>query len=70
MDNVNKIFEELKNLMGKSDAESAARRDEIALWIKENGDKPEVQKAYNEFMNTGLKSIEDDVDGLAAFVLV
>lgn len=61
MGNVNNIFEELKNLMGKSDAESAAQRDEIALWIKGNGDKPEVQKAYNEFMNTGLKSIEDDV---------
>lgn len=62
MDEVTKKFEELKSLMGKTDAISEARRDEIALWIKANGDKPAVKEAYNLFMNNGLQQVEASVE--------
>lgn len=58
------IFDELKALMGKTDAASIARRDEIALWIKANADKPSMKEAYNDFMNTGLRQVERDVEAI------
>ena len=62
MDEVTKKFEELKGLMGKTDAASEARRDELALWIKANGDKSAVRDAYNQFISNGLQQIEADVE--------
>lgn len=64
MEEVNRIFEELKSLMGKADAASEARRKEIALWIKANGDKAEVKEAYNQFMTSGLRQVEVDVKAI------
>ena len=58
------IFDELKALMGKTDAESEARRDDIALWIKANVNKLSVKEAYNDFMNTGLRQVERDVEAI------
>lgn len=62
MEEVAKQFEELKSLMGKTDVASETRRDEIALWIKANGDKPAVREAYDLFMNKGLQQIEASVE--------
>lgn len=64
MEEVNRIFDELKGIMGKVDAASEARRKEIALWIKANGDKPEVKEAYDHFMTSGLQQVELDVKAI------
>lgn len=64
MNEVNKIFDELKSLMGKTDAVSEARRDEISLWIKANAAKPEVKEAYDNFMSSGLRQVEKDVEAI------
>lgn len=64
MNEVNKIFDELKSLMGKTDAVSEARRDEISLWVKANAAKPEVKEAYNNFMSSGLRQVERDVEAI------
>lgn len=61
MDETKKIFDELKALMGKTDAESAARRDELALWVNAHKDDPGVRDAYSGFMAEGLAGIEADV---------
>lgn len=62
MEKVNEIFEELKSLMGKTDAISENRREEIGLWIRANKDKKEVVDAYHKFMTEGLAEIETDVN--------
>lgn len=64
MNDVNKIFDELKSLMGKTDAASEARRDKIALWIKANAANPEIKKAYDNFMQSGLQQVEKDVEAI------
>lgn len=61
MENIGNAFEELKALMGKADAQSAARRDELALWINAHKDEPGVREAYAAFMSEGLAGIEADV---------
>ena len=57
------LLKELKCLMGKTDNESEARRDEIALWIKEHR-TPEIESAFNQFMAEGLGEVETCVDDL------
>lgn len=61
MENIGNAFDELKALMGKTDAESAARRDELALWVNAHKDDPGVRDAYSGFMAEGLAGIEADV---------
>ncbi len=50
--------------MGKTDAASAARRDELAAWINAHKDEPYVREAYAAFMAEGLAGIEADVKRL------
>lgn len=64
MENINSIFNELKNLMGKTDKASEERRDEISLWLKENSANEEVKEAYNRFMTEGLAEVKSGVDKL------
>lgn len=64
MENINSIFNELKSLMGKTDKASGERRDEISLWLKENGANEEVKEAYNRFMTEGLAEVKSGVDKL------
>lgn len=64
MEKAQKLLAELKPLMSKFDKESEARRDEIAAWFNENKDMPGVAEAFNDFMDSGLAEIKNDVDRL------
>ena len=57
------LIDELKDLMPRTDAASARRRDEICSWIKEHR-TPEVTELFNDFMDDGLAAIETEVDTL------
>lgn len=61
MENVNVRLAELRGLMGKKDAVSEARRDEITKWLSDNK-TPEVQKAFHDFMSEGIGCIETEID--------
>ena len=56
-------MKELKGLMARDDEQSAARREEIALWLKEHR-SPEVEAAYQAFMEDGLTEIETEIDDI------
>ena len=60
MEKVDKLLAELKELMGKEDEKSEVRRMEIAQWVKERR-CPEVEAAWNKFMDEGLAAIETSV---------
>lgn len=64
MEDTRIVFDELKALMGKTDAASAARRDELAAWINAHKDESDVREAYAAFMAEGLAGIEADVKRL------
>ena len=63
MKEVEKMLNELKNLMGKEDVQSAARRDEIASWMREHR-SPEIEQAWSEFMEDGLTEIATEIDDI------
>ena len=49
--------------MKKDDEKSAARRDEIAAWLKSHR-TPEVEEAFKEFMEDGLSEIATEVQDI------
>lgn len=63
MEDIGKLLAELKGLMGKEDEKSEARRNEIALWVREHRN-PEVEAAWNRFMDEGLSEIGRAVENI------
>lgn len=63
MEDIGKLLAELKGLMGKEDEKSEARRNEIALWVREHR-SPEVEAAWNRFMDKGLSEIGRAVENI------
>lgn len=63
MEDIEKLLAELKGLMGKEDEKSEARRNEIALWVREHR-SPEVEAAWNRFMDKGLSEIGRAVENI------
>ena len=63
MEDIGKLLAELKGLMGKEDEKSEARRNEIALWVREHR-SPEVEAAWNRFMDEGLSEIGRAVENI------
>lgn len=63
MEDIEKLLAELKGLMGKEDEKSEARRNEIALWVREHR-SPEVEAAWNRFMDEGLSEIGRAVENI------
>lgn len=63
MKEMDKLLAELKGLMGKEDEKSEARRMEIAQWVKEHR-CPEVETAWNQFMDDGLAEIETSMGNI------
>ncbi len=49
--------------MDKSDAQSEARRNEIADWLKEHR-TPETEEAFRQFMERGLARIKAEAENL------
>lgn len=63
MEDIGKLLAELKGLMGKEDEKSEARRNEIALWVREHRN-PEVEAAWDRFMDEGLSEIGRAVENI------
>lgn len=63
MKEIDKMLQELKGLMGREDAASEARRNEIARWVKEHR-SPEIEEAWYGFIDEGLAEIEISVDNI------
>lgn len=63
MDKARLLIQELGTLMGKTDANSDKRRDEIALWFKDNS-TPENDALIDEFINKGVGQIADDLESI------
>lgn len=63
MEDIGKLLAELKGLMGKEDEKSEARRNEIALWVREHR-SPEVEAAWDRFMAEGLSEIGRAVENI------
>ena len=63
MEDIGTLLAELKGLMGKEDEKSEARRNEIALWVREHR-SPEVEAAWNRFMDKGLSEIGRAVENI------
>ena len=63
MEDIGKLLVELKGLMGKEDEKSEARRNEIALWVREHR-SPEVEAAWDRFMDEGLSEIGRAVENI------
>ncbi len=63
MDKARLLIQELGTLMGKTDANSDKRRDEIALWFMDNS-TPENDVLIDEFINKGVGQIADDLESI------
>ncbi len=63
MEEIQAKIKELKSLMPKDDAKSAARRDEICLWFKEHK-TPEAEEAFKKFLEDGFTDIGTEIDDL------
>lgn len=63
MTEVEAKLKELKELMMKDDVQSASRREEISLWLKENK-SPEVEAAFHDFIDDGLTDIQTEIDDI------
>lgn len=63
MEEIQSLINELKSLMPKDDAQSAARRDEICTWFKENK-SPEAEKAFKAFLEEGFNEIGSSIADL------
>lgn len=63
MEDIGKLLAELKGLMGKEDEKSEVRRNEIALWVREHRN-PEVEAAWDRFMDEGLSEIGRAVENI------
>ena len=63
MNNAKELLNELRQLMGKTDAQSEVRRDEIATWFKEQGTADE-KKALQEFIANGVDEARAEIANL------
>lgn len=63
MEKAKSLIEELGALMGKTDAKSEQRRQEIALWFKDNS-TPENDALFDEFINNGVGQIADELESI------
>ena len=52
MEKAKELIKEMGTLMGKSDALSEQRRQEIALWFKDNS-TPENDALFDDFITKG-----------------
>lgn len=63
MDNAKELLNELRQLMGKTDAQSEARRDEIAIWFREQGTADD-KRMLQEFIANGVDEARAEVASL------
>ena len=63
MNNAKELLNELRQLMGRTDAQSDARRDEIATWVKEQGTADD-KKMLHEFITNGVDEARAEIANL------
>ena len=63
MEQARLLIEELGKLMGKTDAKSEQRRNEIALWFKDNS-TPENEALFDAFVNNGVGQIANELESI------
>ena len=63
METAKRLIDEMGILMGKTDSVSVQRREEIALWFKNNS-TPERDNLFDDFVNKGVGQIADDLESI------
>lgn len=63
METAKRLIDEMGTLMGKTDSVSVQRREEIALWFKNNS-TPERDNLFDDFVNKGVGQIADDLENI------
>ena len=63
MEKAKELIKEMGALMGKSDALSEQRRQEIALWFKDNS-TPENDALFDDFITKGVGQVADELESI------
>ena len=61
MKEAEKLIEELKSLVGKTDTNSRNRFEEIAQWFGMNNSE-ENQKLLSDFIDSGIDKMEEEIE--------
>ena len=60
MKEAEKLIEELRSLVGKTDTNSRRRFEEIAQWFSKNN-SVENQKLLSDFIDNGIDKMEEEI---------
>ena len=63
MEKAKELIEEMRTLMGKTDTHSEQRRQEIALWFKDNS-TPENDALFEAFITKGVEQVADELESI------
>ena len=61
MEKAKELIKEMGTLMGQTDAHSEQRRQEIALWFKDNS-TPENDALFDDFITKGVGQVAEEND--------
>ena len=61
MEKAKELIKEMGTLMGESDALSEQRRQEIALWFKDNS-TPENDALFDDFITKGVGQVAEELE--------
>ena len=63
MEKAKELIKEMETLMGKTDAFSEQRRQEIALWFKDNN-TPENDALFDAFITKGVGQVAEELESI------
>ena len=63
MEKAKDLIKEMGTLMGKTDVRSEQRRQEIALWFKDNS-TPENDALFDDFLTKGVGQVAEDLESI------
>lgn len=63
MEKAKELIKEMGTLMGKTDAHSEQRRQEIALWFKDNS-TPENDALFDDFITKGVGQVAEELESI------
>lgn len=63
MEEAKALIEELKGIVGRDDAESVARQDEIARWFRDHH-SPENVKLMQDFLQEGYEWMREEAESI------
>ena len=68
MEEAKRLIEELSLLIGKTDTRSEQRREEIALWFRDNS-TPENDTLFDDFTNKGVREIAEELSQIGSICI-